>query len=149
MYYQMADLEAGKSEQDIEIPLEEYDSRNPYHYSVMLYYETGLLTYGNANPASDEFNSLADFCAGDGFVEIKIPWQLLNFADPVNMYIHDDYYEHYGVEYLKVDSISVGAGTGENVITMESFELSPLGKQPVYHERLKQSYYILQEYWTK
>lgn len=149
MYYKMADLNAGKSEQDIEIPLEEFDSRNPYHYSVMLYYETGLLTYGNANPASDEFNSLADFCAGEGFVEIKVPWQLLNFADPVNMYIHDDYYEHYGVEYLKVDSISVGAGTGENVITMEPFSLDPLGKYPVYHERLKQSYYILQEYWTK
>ena len=39
--------------------------------------------------------------AGDGFVEIKIPWQLLNFADPTKMYIHDDYYEVYGVEYLE------------------------------------------------
>lgn len=149
LYFERTDLASSGSLNDKQLSFSEYDIENPYHYIVTGHYETGKLTYGNANPASDEFNSLADFCAGDGFVEIKVPWQLLNFADPVNMYIHDDYYEHYGVEYLKVDSISVGAGTGENVITMEPFSLDPLGKHPVYHERLKQSYYILQEYWTK
>jgi hypothetical protein len=112
-------------------------------------YETGKLTYGNANPASKGFNSLADFCAGDGFVEIKIPWQLLNFADPTKMYIHDDYYEVYGVEYLKINHMNVGAGDGSTEIKMEKFNLTPIGKKPEYHERLKESYYILKDYWTK
>ncbi|MBR2046305.1 MAG: hypothetical protein IJ958_09255 [Agathobacter sp.] len=148
-YFEKADLYSESSELDREITFEEYDSRNPYHYDVMLYYETGLLTYGNANPNADNFNSLADFCAGEGCVEVKIPWQLLNFADPTNMYIHDDYYENYGVEYLKIDSMFVGAGTGFKTIEMEEFKLEPLGKKPSYHERLKESYYILQDYWTK
>ena len=64
------------------------------------------------------------------------------------MYIHDDYYEVYGVEYLKIDSMKVGVGTGEEEIQMVDFELEPLGKKPEYHERLKESYYILKEFWT-
>lgn len=148
LYYELNDLESSGSTNDRQLSFTEYETENPYHYKVMGSYETGFLTYGNANPPDVNFNSLADFCAGDGYVEIKIPWQLLNFADPTKMYIHDDYYSNYGIEYLKIDSISVGAGTGENTIIMNQFELKPLGKNPVYHERLKESYYILQKYWT-
>lgn len=112
------------------------------------YYETGKLTYGNANPAADDFNSLADFCAGDGFVEIRLPWQLLNFADPTTMRIHDDYYECYGVEYLSINSIRVGVGNGDETIQMADYPMEKLGNKPEYHERLKESYYILQDYWA-
>ena len=122
---------------------------NIRNYTVNKTYETGKLTYGNANPKSPNFNSLADFCAGDGFVEIKIPWGLLNFADPTEMMIHDDYYENYGVEYIPIKSMNVGVGDGTSVIQMSPFELEKLGKEPKYHERLKESYYILQEYWNK
>ena len=124
------------------------------NYLVDMYYtltqtcETGKLTYGNANPSADDFDSLADFCAGEGFVEIKLPWQLLNFADPSTMRIHDDYYECYGVEYLSIDSIRVGVGDGGDTIQMADFPMEKLGRTPEYHERLKESYYILQDYWT-
>ena len=127
----------------------EFDPLDPLHYQIEESYETGKLTYGNANPNSEDFNSFADFCAGDGFVEIKIPWGLLNFADPSQMKIHDDYYEHFGVEYLRIQSMMVGAGDGTQLIQMASVELNPLGKKPSYHERLKESYYILQAEWTK
>ncbi len=112
------------------------------------YYESGKLTYGNANPSAATFNSLADFCAGEDFIEIRIPWQLLNFADPTTMRIHDDYYERYGVEYLSIDSIRVGVGNGDKTIQMADYTMSPLGEHPKYHERLKKSYYILQALWT-
>lgn len=129
------------------IDFSEFDLNNSNHYSLLKTYETGKLTYGNANPSAEEFNSLADFFSGEGFVEIKIPWELLNFADPSQMKIHDDYYDNYGVEYMRIRGMNVGLGNGMDMIDMEEFPLVPLGTKPVYHERLKESYYILQEFW--
>lgn len=114
-------------------------------------YETGKLRHGNANPDSEDFDSLADFCYTDHGVEIRIPWQLLNFANPSEMMIHDDYYENYGVEYIHIDEMYVGMAAGnatEYRIPMESLPLEGWGKTVTYHERLKESYYILQEYWA-
>lgn len=114
-------------------------------------YETGLLTYGNANPDSPDFNSLADFiCQGDD-IELKLPWQILNFADPSRMEIHDDYYDgNYGVAYQTIGAMYVGAGTEK---TKGRIRLSPVplegwGNDVAFHERLKSSYYILKELWT-
>lgn len=149
LYFEKSELNDTNISDDKKISFIDYDTGNPYHYSIMDKYETGKLTYGNANPESVDFNSLADFCAGDGFVEIKIPWQLLNFADPTRMYIHDDYYDVYGVEYVHIDYMNVGVGDGSEKINMTQFKLTPIGKEPEYHERLKQSYYILKDYWTQ
>lgn len=143
--YYMDDISGGKK---IDFWDYDFNARNSQYYTLMQTYETGKLTYGNANPSADDFDSLADFCAGDGFVEIKLPWQLLNFADPSTMRIHDDYYECYGVEYLSIDSIRVGVGDGEETIQMADFPMEKLGRTPEYHERLKESYYILQDYWA-
>ena len=66
------------------------------------------------------------------------------------MTIHDDYYDHYGVENLKIDGIYVGISDPEHEkqrIPMEKFMLRGWGKHPAYRERLKQSYYIMQELW--
>ncbi len=148
-YFETVYLDKSNLESVKPITFNEFNTANPNHFNFIETYETGKLTYGNANPESVDFNSLADFCAGDGFVEIKIPWQLLNFADPTKMYIHDDYYENYGVEYVHIDSMNVGVGDGTSEIKMEKFKLTPIGKNPEYHERLKQSYYILKDYWTE
>ena len=114
-------------------------------------YETGVLRHGNANPDSEDFDSLADFMFTEDGVEIRIPWQLLNFANPSEMMIHDDYYENYGVEYIHIDEMYVGMAAGnatEYRISMASLPLEGWGKSVTYHERLKESYYILQEYWA-
>lgn len=113
-------------------------------------YETGKLRHGNANPDAPDFDSLADFCfTGDG-VEIRIPWQLLNFSNPSEMMIHDDYYEHYGIENLHIDDMYVGAvlAGDQTRAVLSSFPLKGWGKDVTYHERLKESYYILQDYWA-
>ena len=114
-------------------------------------YETGALRYGNANPTSDDFDSLADYMFTDNGVEIRIPWQLLNFSNPSEMMIHDDYYEHYGVENLPIEEMFVGLALGETEeeIPLASFPLEGWGKHVTYHERLKESYYILQDYWAQ
>lgn len=115
-------------------------------------FETGRLRYGNADPASPEFDSLADFIFSGDYVEIRIPWQLLNFSDPSKMMVHDDYYERYGVENLHIESIYVGIGpaeAGEGTIPMAELSLTGWGKKDAaVTERLKESYYILQECWT-
>lgn len=115
-------------------------------------YETGKLTYGNANPQSESYSSLADFiCSGD-FVEIKLPWQILNFADPSRMLIHDDYYDgNYGVEFIKIDSLYIGlsCGVSENRVPLSEFPLKGWKNSVTYHERLKPSYYMLQSVWRE
>jgi hypothetical protein len=113
-------------------------------------FETGKLTYGNANPESPDFNSLADFNANGDYVEIKLPWQLLNFADPSRMTIHDDYYDNnYGVEYITADKLLAGISDGKDGgrISLSPFELKGWENHVTYHERLKSSYYMLQKLW--
>ena len=115
-------------------------------------YETGKLRCGVANPEADNFDSLADFCfTPDGGVEIRLPWQMLNFADPSQMSIHDDYYENYGIEYIQIDEMYVGLATAseDTRVRMSAFALEGWGNDVTYHERLKESYYILQEYWAE
>ena len=97
-------------------------------------------------------NSLADFIFSGDYIELKIPWQLLNFANPSEMKIHDDYYENYGVEYIQINEMYIGIADGVNAtyrIPMKPFSLMGWGKSVTYHERLKESYYLLKDCWTK
>lgn len=113
-------------------------------------FETGKLTYGNGNPSSPDYNSVSDFICNGENIELRLPWQLLNFSDASNMMVHDDYYEHYGIENLKIDEIAAGIAPSfqkDERIPMNSFSLKGWGKHPTYKERLKQSYYIMQDLW--
>lgn len=114
-------------------------------------FETGRLRYGNGNPASGAYHSLADFCYGDGFVEVRIPWQLLNFRNPAKMEVHDDYYAHYGVEGLPIRALYVGVGAagGREPIAMSPLALQGWRESVTVHERLKQSYEVVRESWGR
>lgn len=114
-------------------------------------FETGLMTFGNGNPYDEEYNSVSDFCVKGDNIEIRLPWQLFNFSNPAQQQIHDDYYEHYGIENLPIESIFAGAGSSRNKearIRMEELKLNGWGRKPTYHERLKQSYYVVKEKWA-
>ena len=113
-------------------------------------FETGRLMYGNSNPTSENYNSLADYIVNGDYVEIRIPWQLLNFADPSRMTIHDDYYDgNYGIEYDTINKMYIGLSDGKSGgrIPLYSKELEGWENKVTYHERLKPSYYILQSVW--
>lgn len=114
-------------------------------------YETGKLISGNANPIAHDYNSLADYCYGKDCVEIKIPWQLINFSDPSDMKIHDDYYKNYGVEHIKIDKLYAGVcanADADEKISLNAFSLNGWGSNVKYHERLKPVYYALQKLWA-
>ena len=115
-------------------------------------FETGRLKYGNANPQSAQFDSLADFIANGDYIELRLPWQLLNFADPSKMSIHDDYFSgNYGVEYLTIDKMYVGVMTADSAgrCALSAFPLDGWGNKVTWHERLKSSYYVMQQLWSR
>ncbi len=135
---------------NIGVEKQKFDEQGNPLRRLMKTFETGKLTYGNGNPNADDYNSLSDFCYGDDFVEIRIPWQLLNVSDPTNMEIHDDYYENYGVESRKMDHFYLGIiekEQKENGMHLEEVEIKPVKKE-AYHERFKESYFIVKEYWS-
>ncbi|MBR3894321.1 MAG: hypothetical protein IKJ35_04140 [Clostridia bacterium] len=116
-------------------------------------YETGRLRYGNANPASPDYDSLADFAAGTDCVEIRLPWQLLHFSNPSSMEIHSDYYENHGVTYHSIDRMYVGLRDGRigfegERIAMGEVALRGWLENVTYHARLKESYFIVRDCWN-
>ena len=121
-------------------------------------WEAGRLTHGIGDPASEYFNSLADFSFGEGvgenfgenLVEIRLPWMLLNFYDPSLMQVHDDYFYRFGVEGLGISEIYIGVTAMESEsdpVPMSPIPLQGWGDNVEFHERLKQSYFIIQELW--
>jgi len=111
---------------------------------------TGNLTHGIGDPSSQYFNSLADFTFGDNVVEVRIPWMLLNFYDPSQMYVHDDYFEHFGVEAIRISEMYIGiAARSEYIAPMSPVPLQGWRNTVEFHERLKQSYFIIQEMWGR
>lgn len=130
------------------------DHENAGHASnvpyKMVYYETGVLRQGNGDPDAEDFDSMSDYCVKGDDIELRIPWQMLNFADASEMKIHDDYYENYGVAYQNIDEMYVGVTKGGSErVQMNAFALSGWGYNVTYHERLKEAYYALQSLWSK
>ncbi len=116
--------------------------------ALALTVETGKLKYGNANPKCEDYNSLADFCSDGDYIELRLPWQMLNFGDPSEMMIHDDYYENYGIEFIKTDKMYIGITEGGDKRTsLDAVTLKGWGNKVSFHERLKDSYYAIQQLW--
>ena len=107
-------------------------------------YETGKLRYGNGNPEAAEYDSLADFCYGDHAVELRIPWSLLNFRDPSTKEIENNLHESDEASGYYIDEIYVGVNTKQYAADLEAYTWDNW-KYVAYHERLKQSYYILKD----
>jgi len=113
-------------------------------------YETGVLTIGDANPENEGYNSLTDFSFKNGYLEIRIPWQLLNVIDPSTNSIMGDLYKNQSIKSEQSEGIYIGAGIVKP--GLESSEVIKMGyynwsgwDMPNYHERIKPSYYIIKD----
>lgn len=108
--------------------------------------ETGILKYGNGNPDSKSYDSLADFCYGEHCIEVRIPWGMLNFRDPSTKEIEDDLHGENPFTGLNIQQIYVGVGAYKEAIDMKVYTWNDWDYSD-YHERLKQSYYTVQEHF--
>ena len=117
------------------------------NYILYETFPTGNMQHGNNNPKSKDYHSLADFFIEKDTIEIRIPWTMLNVSDPIAQTIHDDYYKNSGISSKPYNKMYIGIGTNQKTIDMKPFKMNAMDLNPEYHERLKQSYSIVQEYW--
>ncbi|PRR81687.1 family 2 glycosyl transferase [Clostridium vincentii] len=115
-------------------------------------YETGKLLYGDGNPNNENYNSLADFYVKDNVVEVRIPWQLINVMDPSTKMIMNDL-QIDGIRPIKTDGINVGSSISSDTNADQNIEMNLYNwdtwENPIYHERLKESYYILKDAFSQ
>jgi len=135
--------------EEIKLLIEPYGTNIFSHnYKQAVLRNTGKLTYGNANPSAKTYHSQADFYEKDNQLEIRIPWQILNFSNPSNNQIHDDYYENFGVDSYEIKEIYLGVASGNNQkINLAPYRLKAWHEHVTYHERLKKSYDIIKNSW--
>lgn len=102
--------------------------------------ETGKLRHGNADPESSDYNSRADFCIKGDVTEIRVPWLLLNIPAPNQKKRIANLYEHDEITFEPISGITFAVDGANGAYSWDGWDL------PTYRERLKQSYYIVQEY---
>ncbi|MDN4492690.1 hypothetical protein [Ureibacillus aquaedulcis] len=124
-------------------------------------YEAGKLREGNGNPESEKYDSLADYMWAEDLLELRIPWLLLQARDPSQREFIGDLQNDGMSASVKVRNISIGVvfeNDGEitgSIPGMSDRQLSLLPyswdtwNEPEYSERLKESYYIMQEAFEK
>lgn len=107
-------------------------------------YEAGILTEGISNPKHEDYNSLSDFYRTNDYIEVRIPYLLLNIMDPSTKSRMHNFKGHNVFIGESFDYIYIGVGkSGEHIelmpYTWDNWDM------PTYHERLKQSYYIVKD----
>lgn len=136
--------------------------------------ETGELRYGTADPTQPQYDSLTDVHIepAENTVEVRLPWQLLNFRDPSTRTIIGDIWDAGLDSKQRIDNIGVGVMTFKPTENGDAQSISGSGnitdslphlneshsvlskfpryvwdtwQQPQYQERLKQAYSILRE----
>ena len=115
-----------------------------------IYYETGKLVYGDDHPESDAFHSNADFNKEGDKVELKIPWSLINVVDPLNQKAYGDFYLEGPDAQVSMKTMGFSVnyqGHEQTVVTEEANYVMDKLEPTLYYERLKDSYYILKNYW--
>lgn len=124
-------------------------------------YETGKLLEGNGNPEAADYHSMTDYSWHDDTIELRIPWLLLQASDPSQReFIGDVYTAADGyASSIKIDEIYIGAtfhdsaqAVVETLPLQQGTQVPALAAYtwdtwniPPSKERLKQSYYIVQE----
>jgi hypothetical protein len=125
-------------------------------------YETGVLQYGNANPASKDFDSLTDISMSKDkkVIEGRIAWQLLNVKDPSLKEVMGDIWKQGLSSSVETSGIRAAVVTTEKGSVQQTIPKTVKGQlkqegslfynwktwdHPEFYERLKRSYEIMQK----
>lgn len=126
----------------------------------------GMLMRGTTDTASPDFHSLAAWQYADQVVEMRIPWMLLGFGDPSSLQVLDysPLKDKRDFSTITADGIRLvpwivdrsELGESANPISAETMnlqEIEPytweLWETAIYSERLKHSYYDMQEIFQR
>ncbi|MFC7681859.1 hypothetical protein [Paenibacillus sp. GCM10028914] len=121
----------------------------------------GNLKRGSSNPEAQDFNSLTAWQYQGKVVEMRIPWMLLGFSDPSSLQVIDysPIEDRRTFKTATIESIRLlpwiveqqsNGQTGEvlDLQNTASYTWEPW-ETVEYSERLKKSYYAMQEFFTK
>ncbi|WP_160725853.1 hypothetical protein [Bacillus sp. USDA818B3_A] len=125
-------------------------------------YETGVLKYGNANPAREDFDSLTDISVSKDqkVIEGRIPWQLLNVKDPSQKEAMGDVWKQGLSGSVEISGLRAAVVTTDQSGVNQTIPKRVSGQvqqkdailynwnkwdQPAFYERLKSSYGIMQK----
>ncbi|MGG3282586.1 hypothetical protein [Paenibacillus solani] len=126
----------------------------------------GLLMRGTSDPESPDFNSLTAWQYQGRFIEMRIPWMLLGFGDPSSLQVLDysplqdkrsfSTVTTEGIRlapWIAERSESGGKAEAGSLATINLKDIEPytwdLWEDTIYSERLKQSYYDMQDIFTR
>lgn len=127
-------------------------------------YETGKLREGNGDPDAENYDSLADyFISDEGMIEIRIPWLLIQARDPSQKEFIGDVHVNGQKASTYVEQIKIGVlffdEQGQLIDSFPQIQDDILDAmqgytwenwdEPQYTERLKQSYYMVQELFSR
>ncbi len=116
--------------------------------------EIGRMHSGNSDPNSPDYDSLADFFAGEKLIEIRIPWMMLGYTDPSTHQVWSYPYR----QNLKYFTSTTSPGLNIQAITINkaTAQISQQEKAvaynwenwdiPSYHERNKQSFDLVKSF---
>ena len=129
-------------------------------YIPVRFYETGVLMQGTADTDSPDYDSLTDYAVdeGNGCIEVRIPWAMMGIKDPSTREALPNHWKDGLYTSKHIDGISIcmvfSDGAARTCLpelvdgTMPADDSYlyqwPTWGAPTYHERLKESYYIMQ-----
>ncbi|RCW77050.1 hypothetical protein [Saliterribacillus persicus] len=110
-------------------------------------YQYSFEPMSRLTPSMNNQAQEADVAIDDGRIEIRVPYQLLNLYDPLKFTIHDDYYQHYGVEPFQIDHFYVSVANRHKTAISVKIPVQPIEELERVEEYIKPAYHAVQTYW--